>query len=53
MFCLVHGVHRKVVEGRGVGSRGCVVHVHVYGESYVVDSLVATEHADMVCLEHM
>ena len=31
MFC-VSGVHRRVVEGRGVGSPGCVVHVHVYGD---------------------
>ena len=27
MFC-VSGVHMRVVEGRGVGSPGCVVHVH-------------------------
>ena len=31
MFC-VSGVHRRVVEGRRVGSPGCVVHVHVYGD---------------------
>ena len=28
----VSGVHRRVVEGSGVGSCGFVVHVHVYGD---------------------
>jgi len=25
-------VHRRVVEDSGVGSAGCLVHVHVHGE---------------------
>ena len=28
----VSGVHRRVMEGSGVGSAGCVVHVDVHGE---------------------
>ena len=31
-FVLVSCVHRKVVEGSGEGSAGCVVHVDVHGE---------------------
>ena len=39
-------VHRRVVEGSGVGSAGCVVHVDMYGEWVVVGgcNLIATEH---------
>ena len=31
-FVLVSCVHRRVVEGSGEGSGGCVVHVDVHGE---------------------
>ena len=36
--------HREVVEGSGVGSAGCVVHVDVHGE------VLLWEAADVVCL---
>ena len=32
MPCVSSGVHRRVVEGSGMGSPGCVVHVYVYGD---------------------
>ena len=42
-------VHRRVVQGSGVGSAGCVVHVDVHGAwvMHVVGgcNLIATEHA--------
>ena len=44
MFCVI-GVHRRVVEGRGVGSPGCVVHVHVYGDRVLLWNVIATEHS--------
>ena len=31
-FVFVSCVHRRVVEGSGEGSAGCVVHVDVHGE---------------------
>ena len=31
-FVFVSCVHRRVVEGSGVGSAGCGVHVDVHGE---------------------
>ena len=31
-FVFVSCVHRKVMEGSGEGSGGCVVHVDVHGE---------------------
>ena len=32
----VSGVHRRAVEGSGVGNPGCVVHVYVYGDRVVL-----------------
>ena len=31
-FVFMSCVHRRVVEGSGVGSAGCVVHVNVHGD---------------------
>ena len=36
MFSVVVCIYRRVVEGIGEGSAGCVVHVDVHGVCYVV-----------------
>ena len=52
-FCLLCAtVHRSIVEGSGVGSAGCEVHVDVHGEWVMlhVGGCNILSMADMVCL---
>ena len=52
-YVLCHLCTHRVVEGSGLGSAGCVVHVDVHGE-WVVLWVAATQlllsNADMICL---
>ena len=56
-FVFVSCVHRRVVEGSGEGIAGCVVHVDVHGECYVMGgcNVVATEHGrhSLSCMQKL
>ena len=45
-------VHRTIVEGSGLGSVGCIVHVDVHGEVvlWVAATQLLLSMTDMVCL---